>query len=112
MAEVYERPVAYEVSVWPEGEESINRHTWSVYVSYRGHGKWAVLVGGENSKRCLDAQGRWDWESIPSERTGEWLASHRFRLEDALALAREHAPKVKRNGKTALEVLAWERSCP
>jgi hypothetical protein len=58
--------------------------------------RWAVRRG----QRCLNADGGWDWESIPSERTDEWLAEHRFDESTALALARDAAPKVTVNGWT------------
>lgn len=97
--EVFVTPVAYQVSIWRDGEESVNADLFTVKVEYRGRGKWAVLRG-----RCLGSDGEWDWESIPSEREDDWLASHRFGLEQALELARKHAPRVIVNGMTALEV--------
>lgn len=100
---VYVRPAAYDVSVWPEAEECIDSETWKVTVEYRGHGLWAVCRA---VRRCLNAAGEWDYEMRPSERDDEWLAAHRFPLDAALDLAREHAPHVKINGMTATEVLA------
>lgn len=35
----------------------------------------------------LSAAGEWDWRPIPSSRTEEWLATHRFRsLDEAVAV--------------------------
>ena len=103
--EIYTRPTAYDVSVWPEAEECIDSDTWKVTVEYRGHGKWAVMEG----PYCLSAAGEWGYEMRPSERDDEWLATHRFPLDDALDLARKHAPDVTVNGMTATEVLARHR---
>jgi len=110
VTEVYERPVAFEVSVWPPGHGAcIDSSTWCVTVADRGRGKWAVLRGGSGSKACLSSDGKWEREPIPSERDDDWLAAHRYSLDDALRLAREHAPKVTLNGLTAVEVLALDQ---
>jgi hypothetical protein len=106
--EVYTRPTQYQVSVWPgdlrdRESSAMDADMWAVTVEYRGMGRWAVLG---SAGRCLSAGGEWDWEPRPSSRDDDWLAGHRFALDDALALAREHAPKVTINGMTALEVLA------
>ena len=103
--EVYARPTRYEVSVWPDEIECMDSDTWKLAVEYRGEGKWAV----SRSRQCLGADGRWDWEPLPSSREDDWLAQHRFPLDAALDLARKHAPGVTINGMTALEVLARHR---
>jgi hypothetical protein len=74
---------------------------FNLTVEYRGRGLWAVLRGGF----CLGSDGTWSYESIPSEREDEWLATHRFDLDTALNLAKEHAPKVKVNGFTVADAL-------
>jgi len=110
VAEVFERPVAYEVSVWPpEHGGCIDSATWCVTVADRGRGLWAVLRGGTGSTVCLSAAGKWEFEPSPSNRDDKWLAAHRFPLEEALQLAREHAPKVTVNGMTAVQVLALDQ---
>lgn len=102
MTDIYERPTIYEVSIWPENC-CIDSDTWKLEVTYRGPDRWSV---GRHAKISLSRNGEWDWESRPSEREEEWLAEHRFTLEDALALAREHAPNIVINGMTATEVYA------
>lgn len=91
----------YTLSALPE--EDINSGAFQIAVAYRGRGLWAV----SRHRRCLGRSGEWDWESLPSERTDEWLAEHRFELTEALRLAREELPKLRVNGKTAAEVTAW-----
>jgi hypothetical protein len=110
VSESYARPTEYQVSVFPDemfDSEDMRTaeaaHTWALTVVYRGRGKWAVTQGGH---QCLGTDGEWDWEMRPSEREDEWLAAHRFSLDAALGLAREHAPKVTINGRTALDILA------
>lgn len=78
---------------------SINYYSYAIEVTDRGDGRWAVC----RMKRCLDADGEWDYEPIPSERTDEWLATHRFDRDTAIRLAREAAPKVKVNGIAAAD---------
>lgn len=93
----------YEVSILPR--DDINRSAWSLNVAYRGHGLYAVIA----HRCCLSSSGSWDYEAIPSEREDEWIAEHRFPLEEALRLAAEHAPNVVCNGKTAVELQEWLR---
>ena len=101
MPEPTVRATRYEVSCLPEN--FINAEAFALSVEYRGREKWAVLDG---SHMCLSVDGGWDWESIPSEREDEWLAEHRFDLDTALQMAKEHAPKVVINGYTIPDVLA------
>lgn len=102
MAEVkiYEQAVTYEVGVLPP--DHIDAHSFRITVEWRGGEAWAVL----HMRYCLGADGEWDWEAHPSERSDDWLATHRFPLEEALRLAREVAPTVKVNGTTAAELAA------
>lgn len=94
------RPSQFEVSVLPE--DDINYPHYVVTVEARGAGRWAVV----RHRQCLGADGEWSWESIPSEREDDWLATHRFDLETAQRLAIEAAPSVYVNGRTAAQVLA------
>ncbi|MEU5945119.1 hypothetical protein ABZ793_06100 [Micromonospora sp. NPDC047465] len=94
------RPTEYTVCALPE--DDINAHSYAITVAYRGRGLWAVT----RYRRCLGTDGEWDWESIPSEREDEWLATHRFALDEALRLAAEHAPKITVNGWTVADALA------
>lgn len=91
----------YTVSALPE--DDINARHFQITVAYRGRGLWAV----SRHRHCLGRSGEWDWESIPSERSDEWLTEHRFPLHEALRLAREELPKLRCNGLTAAEVAAW-----
>jgi hypothetical protein len=105
--EIYVRATAYEVSVFPDEFEDAS--TWTLSVEYRGADRWAVLMRA-GSRTCLNRDGEWAWEISPSERTDEWLAQHRFSLDEALDLARRHAPGVTMNSLTAVEVLERHRA--
>ncbi|SEN88185.1 hypothetical protein [Nonomuraea pusilla] len=94
------QPTRFDVSCLPL--DDINALGFTVTVEYRGRDKWAVL----NSRWCLSSTGEWDWESIPSEREDDWLATHRFDLETAKRLAMEAAPKMTCNGWTVADALA------
>lgn len=100
MAEATVRTTRYEVSCL--SEDHIDADVSTLTVEYRGRGLWAI----KRLSQCLSADGAWDYESNPSSRTDNWLATHRFPLEEALALAKEHAPKVRCNGWTVAQVLA------
>jgi hypothetical protein len=109
-AEVYTTPTTYDVSVIPAGiRDDLSFYGepehWVIRVEWRGRGTWAVTHGGS----CLGADGEWDWEPRPSSREDGWLADHRFSLDGALDAAREHAPGIRVNGISALEVLAKYR---
>lgn len=102
VGEIFESATEYTVSCIPE--DNINRPVFEITVAYRGNGRWAVC----RLRQCLGSDGQWDYESIPSERTDEWLATHRFDLETALKLAREAAPKIRTNGASVADVLRWK----
>ena len=101
MAEPYVRPTQYVINLLPESEDVLGGHCFEITVDYRGHDRWAVLRG----RRCLGVDGQWSWESIPSEREDDWIATHRFDLDTALRLAKEAAPGVTVNGRTAADAL-------
>lgn len=92
----------YVVSCFPPDSEEGGH--FNLAVEYRGRGLWAVT----RHKQCLGTDGEWSWESIPSEREDEWLDSHRFDLDTALKLAKEHAPLVTVNGFTVADALRME----
>ncbi|MGY0065155.1 hypothetical protein ACWY4P_53540 (plasmid) [Streptomyces sp. LZ34] len=94
------QPTRYVVSLFPPDDH--NGALFNLAVEYRGRGLWAVV----RLKQCLNASGQWSYESIPSEREDDWLAEHRFDLDTALKLAKEAAPHVTVNGRTAAEARA------
>lgn len=77
-------------------------HVFEIAVEWRGNDRWAVVRHGQ----CLDRKGRWSWESLPSSRTDEWLARHRFDFDTALELAKQAAPEVIVNGMTPAQAIA------
>jgi hypothetical protein len=74
----------------------------TIAVEHRGRGTWAVT----DAPYCLGSDGEWGYEMRPSEREDEWLATHRFDLDDALALAKREAPLMVVNGWTVPQILA------
>jgi hypothetical protein len=112
MSERHVRATRYEVSVFPDSmrgdpASAMDASTWVVTVEDRGLGGWAVIYGdGGTRVRVLSDKGGWVHEPIPSSRTAEWLATHRFCLSEALELAQQQAPFIKWNGMTAMDVLA------
>jgi hypothetical protein len=91
---VFEQATEYCVSVAPL--DDYDGYEYGITVAWRAADRWAVIRHG----RCLGTDGRWDYESIPSEREDDWLAAHRFDLPTALRLAREAAPGITVNGRT------------
>lgn len=101
------RPTEYTITCLPE--DNYDGHAWNITVEWRGAGLWAV----KRNVHCLGRDGEWSHEHIPGEREDEWLAEHRFPLDEALRLAKEAAPHVIVNGMTPADLLAWhEAGCP
>lgn len=90
------------VSLVPWSEDDPESMLWDVTLSWRGGDRWAVCLHGH---RCLGADGEWDWEPSPSNRTDKWVSAHRFDYKTALRLAAEKAPEVTVNGFTPLDHL-------
>lgn len=108
--EVYVHARSYEVTIWPEDMlDDINAGTWCLCVQYRGAGRWGVFRGSDAGRNtpCLGRDGTWSFgRSDDQEDTAAWLANYRFTEQEALAFAREWAPKVRVCRMTAAEVLA------
>lgn len=85
---IEERVTEFEVSLLPQ--DYPEGYLWAVKVAYRGRNLWGIYWG----MQCLGLDGQWDWEASPSNRADEWLAAHRFRLDEALVLARAAAVRV------------------
>jgi hypothetical protein len=92
-----------EVSYCALPEDDVNAYQVTVKVAWRGAGQYAVL----HRSFCLSTDGAWDYEHLPSERTDEWLATHRFGFDEACALAEAVALTVTCNGLNAEALLAW-----
>lgn len=97
---VYERVTEYVVSVAPPDHD--DRFHWEITVQWRRDELWAVTRHG----RCLNAGGKWEYESSPSNRDNDFLSRTRFDLRTALRMAREAAPKLRTNRLTFAE---WEQ---
>lgn len=93
------RVTRYEVSCLPEGD--INADPYTLTVEYRGRGLWAVMDGPfAYNADCVK-----DYEPRSSSREDDWLATHRFDLDTALALAKRTAPLMTCNGHTVADAL-------
>jgi hypothetical protein len=92
---------AYTVSAVPETIQDWD--LFAITVERTAPGRYAI----RRRSRCLSTDLVWEWESIPSDRTDEWLATHRFDLDTALRLAKEAAPAVTVNGHTVADALTW-----
>lgn len=95
------QPSAYRVFpvALGEGDEA---YLWCITVEWRGGDRWAVTRSG----CCLGSDGEWEYEPLPSSRTDEWKAAHRFDVDTALRLAQEALPKLTVNGHKIGDVVA------
>lgn len=99
--------ISYEVTIWPEGCSGMDSAMYCCSVVHSGYGNWSVRRGSASSDApVLGRDGQWHYENLPSGRTSEELAEHRFDVVTALGMAREMAPKVEINGLTAEQALA------
>lgn len=95
--------VAYEVTAYPFHD--VNRDLFTIRVERRGEDSWAVLL----RSACWNRRTRmWDYEPLPSSRTEAYKRTHRFPLDEALAIARKQAPLVTVNGWTVAAAIAEE----
>lgn len=106
MTEVHVRPVEYLVTAWPEGHECSEAVHLCVLVAYRGSGLRSVEQGRSHGspKIVLTRSGEWDYDQRGDP-------GYRFTYDEAMELARAHAPLIEINGRTAAqfvaEHLAW-----
>lgn len=91
----WSKPTTFTVCAVPEDVQEW--YVFAVTVEETAPDRWAV----RRSKRCLNADGDWEWESIPSEREDEFLARCRFDLDTALDMAKAAASGITVNGVTA-----------
>ena len=97
---VYTRLTEMTVCALPE--ENVNHGHYAITVQWRGGETYAV----KRHSLVLGADGKWDYEPMPSSRDDAWIATHRFSYDEACRLAVEAAPHVTVNGHTVADVLA------
>lgn len=95
-------PSEWSICVLPPGD--INYSVFEIKVCWRGNTPDGPSYAVIRSRYRLNSDGDWDFELSPSGRNDDWIRDHSFTLERALELAKEWAPKVVVNGKTALEI--------
>ncbi len=84
---------------------SFEWRTWSVRVSRKSPGRWAVENHGEN----YDEAGESEYEDLPSSRTDEFKTKYRHSLEKAVEIAFRVCRTVRMNGTTAEGYSNWYR---
>lgn len=96
-----------EYLVLPTGctDDGVDWDMFVIRVISTGAGRWKVM----HRMWVLDINGTdWDTESLPSERTDEWLNQHRFpTAEAALAAAHSIADTIKIMGRTWDQYATW-----
>ncbi len=94
------QPVAYAVSCLPSDHP--DAFLFTLRVERREIDRWCVTDGAY----CYRKDGHKSYEPMPSSRTDRYKRAYRFPLDDALALARRLAPKMRFNGHTVESILA------
>ena len=113
MTDLMVHQTEYMISALPVTHHEVT--LFAVWVQWRG----GARVGGDVDRYSVSSwqsgganqvwhvgDGGWVYESIPSERSDEFLAATRYPLVRALEIAREVAPMVTVNGWTPSAVLA------
>lgn len=107
---------AYRVSVWPESARCMDAAIWCLAVRDVGFGNWLVARGDMSTDGpVLGRDWLWHYENLPSARSREEIAAHRFGFDDAMGRAREMAPRVEVQGLAAAEAVARHEArlpCP
>ena len=99
--------VAYRVSIWPETVRCMDAALWCCAVRDIGFGNWLVARGDMSSDApVLGRDWLWHHEGLPSERTREEIADHRFTFDEAMERAREVAPRVNVQGLAVAQAIA------
>ncbi|HKS46333.1 MAG TPA: hypothetical protein VJT49_14730 [Amycolatopsis sp.] len=109
------RPTGYEVCCLPEDHP--DAVFFAIEVEYRGDGRWTVV----RNSRHLGVDGKWSYgyswrdgsqepqtdEEFREAREGQdaWYQAHRFDLDTALELAKQHAPHVTVNRYSVADVI-------
>lgn len=101
MPEPFVKATRYRVCSLPE--DNINARYFVLHVEYRRDSQCVVRQPTEPAL-CLGTDGTWEWESGV---TDEWIATYRHDFDTAMRLAKDAAPDVTVNGRTAADVLAW-----
>lgn len=88
---------ATEFTFYPSGaaSEDMDAHHFAIQVSRRSEGRFAIVHGSQ----CWNGT-TWEYESLPSHRTEEFIASTRFDRDDAVRQALELVDAIKINGFT------------
>jgi hypothetical protein len=95
-------------TIYPTGYDDAtfaDKHDWTITVEDGGseYG-WAVR---KSARRCLNRDGEWEHEHIPSERSDEWLAEHRFPEAEAIERAKAAVDEIRVKGMTIAEADAY-----
>lgn len=80
---------------------------WAVTVEWRDLDAGSEMFAVKYRSQCLDKDGNWSTEPIPSSRTGPWLSAFRHDEKTALRLAATASLTVTCNGRTAAEYMSW-----
>jgi hypothetical protein len=95
---IFQTTVRIDLTMLPL--DCIDSDIWHISVEWRDHpDRYGVVQGS----RCLTPDGVWHIEQRGRDR--DCARYHRYGLDEALALAREHLPFLTVNGLTSLQVL-------
>lgn len=88
---------ASEFIFYPTGAKAGDQEAshFAIRVSLRSEGKFAVVHMGN----CWNGK-TWEYESLPSHRTEEFIASTRFERDDAIRQALALVDTITLNGRT------------
>lgn len=106
LEELLNNVTEFTISPFTE-EEKLEYMEWdhfAITISSRGLGKWAIT----NRSAVLNRKLEWGWgEPLPSSRTGSYLKSHRFTLEEAYPLAYKLCEEIRMGHMNHKEYRVW-----
>ena len=96
-------------TVYPTGFNEAtftDKHTWTITVTDGMRHGWAVRWMGE----CLNSDGEWEYEPIPSSREDDFFARCRFPEQEAIERAKAVVDSLVINGRTFIEADIWVKA--
>lgn len=86
-----------------EREKYEEANYFSITLSYRGNGLWAI----KNRVNAYSRDGKWNYEPLPSSRSDEYITKNRFTLEEAYPLAQKLSHEIRMFKMTPEEFMQW-----
>jgi hypothetical protein len=86
-------------------------YSFTLFVDFRnrrGGVDWYSVTDGFNYPNTLDRHGKWAREQKPTSHSPSWRKARQFTLDEAIEIAKRHAPNMTVNGFTIADGLRFQ----